>query len=480
MTMTTESLIRFSNTLAAITADFSAHLDFNQLETRLRGALQSLVDQILTPLLQETLNDSSSLLPALKTMAAKRGLKFCGYRTTRVRIFTGQTIALHSPYFTKAKPKQKPRHKKKRGPDGSGCHLALELFGFFKRTSLHLLSNVVQLALLCPSFEIAKQVLAEQSIHINVKTIQCFCQKLGQQARIHRGGISLKQCFDLKDKTVLVCFDGGRLRERRRKQGKKPAALKRQGYHTDWIEPKLLTIQFLDQQGQLIKEIQPLYDATLGKTDDFFDLLYDYLKHLKLSSAANIVFCADGAPGMWKRLPALMKRLKITHWHECLDYTHAKQNLREIIELVPSSLNEIKDNLFNHWKHLLWNGKWKALRSLIKTSIPGKKCQAALKKFDNYFFKNRSRMQYSHFKRMNLPIGSGAVESAIRRVVNLRLKGAGLFWKREMAETMLFLRSQYLSGRWQIMLENLSFDMRNPLLKDYHETRTGLVLAQAA
>jgi hypothetical protein len=29
---------------------------------------------------------------------------------------------------------------------------------------------------------------------------------------------------------------------------------------------------------------------------------------------------------------------------------------------------------------------------------------------------------------MALPIGSGAVESGIRRVVNLRLKGNGIFW----------------------------------------------------
>lgn len=475
-----ETTNHFSNTIAEIKADFMTHFDFNQLENRLRDAFQTLLDQLLKPLLQDILNDDGIFLSALKTMAAKRGLKYCGYRTTSVRIFTGQTLSLNSPYFTKAKSKRKMRHKKKRGPNGSGCHLALELFGFFERTSLNLISNVTQLALLCPSFKIAQQVLAEQAIHINIKTIRSLCQKLGQKTMAKRGVISLKKLCTLKDITVLVCFDGGRLRERRRKQGKKPASLKRQGYHTDWIEPKLLTIQFLDQQGQLIKEIPPLYDATLGKIDGFFDLLYDYLKHLNLSGAANIVFCADGAPGMWQRLPALMKRLKITYWHECLDYTHAKQNLREIIELAPSSLNEIKDNLFNHWKHLLWKGKWKTLRSLIKTSIPGKKRQAALKKFDSYFSKNRSRMQYSHFKRMNLPIGSGAVESAIRRVVNLRLKGAGLFWKKEMAETMLFLRSQYLSGRWRIMLENLSFDMRNLLRKDYHEAGTDLVLAQAA
>jgi hypothetical protein len=130
-------------------------------------------------------------------------------------------------------------------------------------------------------------VLAEQSVHITVKTIQCFCQKLGRQAMVNRGAVSLKKRYDLSDKTVLICFDGGRLRERKRKKGKKPATLTRQGYHTDWPEPKLLTIQLLDQQGELIKKIPPLYDATLGKIDDFFELLFDYLKQLNLAEAAN-------------------------------------------------------------------------------------------------------------------------------------------------------------------------------------------------
>jgi hypothetical protein len=47
-----------------------------------------------------------------------------------------------------------------------------------------------------------------------------------------------------------------------------------------------------------------------------------------------------------------------------------------------------------------------------------------------------------------LPIGSGAIESAIRRVVNLRLKGASIYWQKKSAEAVLLLRSYYKAGRW--------------------------------
>ena len=65
-------------------------------------------------------------------------------------------------------------------------------------------------------------------------------------------------------------------------------------------------------------------------------------------------------------------------------------------------------------------------------------------------------MAYAKLKAMKMPIGSGAVESAIRRVINLRLKAPGTFWTRDMAEYFLFLRSQLLSGRWDIVLTNIA------------------------
>ncbi len=65
-------------------------------------------------------------------------------------------------------------------------------------------------------------------------------------------------------------------------------------------------------------------------------------------------------------------------------------------------------------------------------------------------------MQYDLIAANGLPIGSGAMESAIRRVVNLRLKGASIYWLQDTAEAMLLLRSFYKSGRWD-MLKNKTF-----------------------
>jgi hypothetical protein len=66
------------------------------------------------------------------------------------------------------------------------------------------------------------------------------------------------------------------------------------------------------------------------------------------------------------------------------------------------------------------------------------------------------RMQYLQFRDPHLPCGSGPGESAIRRVIHLRLNAPGTFWTRPMAECILFLRAQLLCGRWDILLANLT------------------------
>ena len=76
--------------------------------------------------------------------------------------------------------------------------------------------------------------------------------------------------------------------------------------------------------------------------------------------------------------------------------------------------------------------------------------QGLLKREREYFKRNgeRGRMDYARIAALKLLIGSGAIESAIRRVVNLRLKGPSVYWHKTTAEAVLLLRSFYKAGRW--------------------------------
>jgi hypothetical protein len=71
------------------------------------------------------------------------------------------------------------------------------------------------------------------------------------------------------------------------------------------------------------------------------------------------------------------------------------------------------------------------------------------------------RLSYVSFRRQGLPLGSGAIESSIRRVINLRLKSNAIFWRQENAEIMLQVRAQVMTDRWdERMVELANFRRR--------------------
>ncbi len=45
------------------------------------------------------------------------------------------------------------------------------------------------------------------------------------------------------------------------------------------------------------------------------------------------------------------------------------------------------------------------------------------------------------------------MESAIRRVINLKMKGNSIFWYPESANPILLLRSFFKSGRWNLLAQ---------------------------
>ncbi len=323
------------------------------------------------------------------------------------------------------------------------------------------------MALLCPSFEVAKDVLAEQGLQVNVKTLRRYCQLIGAEGMKWRGLMSLDGTETLEKVTVVVGIDGGRLRERKRKPGRWKKGQKRQGFYTEWREPKLFTIYFLDAQGVVMREIAPLHDATMRNHEAAFSLLEQYLSALPLEQAEKLVFCGDGAPWIWSDVVSMCEQMKLdmTKVHQVLDYTHAKQQLGKLLDYVgKQGGNKRQQGKLDHkWKNLLWNGQIEALKTEIENYCVGNRKAAALKKWRKYFKKNQDRMQYQAFEKQNIPCGSGSVESAIRRVINLRLKVPGTFWKIEMAEVFLFLRSQLISGRWSIMMRNVTPQMARML-----------------
>ena len=425
--------------------------DLSALERGLMEPLKALYGKLVQSVVQRWLSDEG-VRAALRVLGGRLGRRLKEDRVVRVQIGWGVEIELRAPYFVKP-----PARGRRRGSHGRGAYLGLEVLGIRGRCSLLWLGEVVELALLCPSLAVAQQVLARRGVKMDIKRLRRLCQELGWWGLQQRGAGALRVGESWAGYTLVIEVDGGRLRERCPKRGRKRQGQSRSGYRGEWREPKQLVMYLLDAEGQVVKEFEPLYDATLSDHAGLFWILERYLSQLEVEALTRVVFCGDGAPWIWKDVQKLCQRqgLEADRVYQVLDYTHAKQNLQDLIELLPARV-QAAGTVAQRWKAWLWQGQLEKLHQDLHRQLHGHKREQALRKWASFFAPNLQRMQYARFRALKLPCGSGAVESAIRRVINLRLKGPGLFWTREMAECFLFLRSQLLSGRWAILLHNVA------------------------
>ncbi len=411
-----------------------------------------------------TLFQCKIVLAWLRTLGAQKALRFVSYQPVQITLPTGKRIKIRSPFFVKASPKKGP---KKRGPQNRGDHLLLSLLGFVHKVEPGLAFRAVQFAVLAPSFDIAAQILRHDGVELSPNKIRRLVAEIGNTElpeRVTRLLDDESSC-PLENQRVLIAVDGGRLRQRKNKRGPIPKGNKLHGFNSDWIEPKLFTIHLIDEDGNIIKEIPPFVDGTTEKLDAFLKLLEQYLIRLGIGKASEVILLGDGAPWIWERIPKLIKKtggpdLKVT---ETIDWTHAKQNLQKAFDSLSKKKAEQVD--FEYFKELLFTGNISKIVSDVKTVLKMRASSKIMKKLKSYFVSNSNRMQYENNQAMKAPIGSGVIESAIRRVVNLRLKSPGSFWKLDFAETMIYLRAQLLYGRWKYLKSNWSKRM----LQDFRE-----------
>lgn len=448
-----ENILSLLTKIEELKKDFRRDFNYNNFENNLILAMNEYLSIMIEVEIVGLMHDKR-FLSMLHILAGKQCLKFEGYRMVCVTILNGQNILINTPYFYNRAKGNKTRKKRVRCKGNNiDCHLGLSLIGLISRFSGNLASEICKMALLCPSNEMAVKLMSDRGVKINNKTLRKVVRDVGQIGLSYRGDISIGNKENLEGKTLIIGADGGRLRERDERKNKKGQT--RKGYTTDWKEPVLFTMYMADETGEVNKDFIPLYDATMQGKDYTFTLIETYLGSLDCKNLSRVVFVGDGAPWIWSRAEKLFKDIFPTvPTYQVLDYTHAKQALNEILVLLPRKCQE-REKLSALFKQRLWEGDVDGIEKMIRINLTGQGRKKALNKWRNYFLKNKDRMQYFEFKALGLPQGSGTVESAIRRVINLRLKSSGSFWKKENAEIYLFLRAQIISGRWNIFMENV-------------------------
>lgn len=357
----------------------------------------------------------------------------------------------------------------------------LAAYGFSEGSSPALCSQVARWSVLLTSYEAARRELDQHGVRMNIKVVHRIARQVGAEVlatrtrdleRYRRGELPMGKA--LVGKRVGVAIDGGRTRIRReirKVRDKRTGKKRRVPYKTEWREPKLLIIFELDKRGRMQRNSRPWIDGTFGGPDAVMELLAMHLHRLGAACAKQVVFLADGAPWIWERLEWVERRAGLNHSRvqRVLDCCHAVHQMSLALEMLSLHERERKKR-YGQLRGWLRAGQWRRVTN--KLMEWGEVLPGDSEYWTHVWYLQRhgeaGHMRYAVFRRNGIPLGSGAIESAIRRVVNLRLKSNGMLWREENAEAAMVLRAAALCDRWEETLSHARATTASNRRLDWH------------
>ena len=225
-----------------------------------------------------------------------------------------------------------------------------------------------------------------------------------------------------------------------------------------WREMKVVTLAPLgpDLQTDPAHERAQLawgaasYGVGTEEAEAFWWRVYVEARRRGLGTAAvrTVVVLGDGAHWIWERVRPFLC-LPGVEVVEIVDIYHAYQYLWAVGNALYGTgsleaaawVAPLKEQLSRH-------GAAPILTALAALAPSTEEAVRAIADAQTYFTGNAARMDYPQFAARQFPIGSGAVESACKGLVEARLKQAGMRWGVPGSQAIASLRALQRSGRW--------------------------------
>ena len=205
----------------------------------------------------------------------------------------------------------------------------------------------------------------------------------------------------------------------------------------------LATSPVAERGGQIVGSD---YVAQAGSWPEFWAVWQIHLAAL-VAQGKQLVFISDGV--IW-----LHEQLKTSYPQAVLilDIYHVMQHLAQAAQ---EGLRHPKARKV--WLKLMYNLLVSNRLDDVLNHLKGLSLTPDLgQRIRNYLLSNRHRMEYESYLKQGLCIGSGAIESANKAVVQSRLKRSGQRWSQAGAQRVLNLRTCRMSGRWHLVQEQIT------------------------
>ncbi|MGB6068074.1 MAG: ISKra4 family transposase, partial [Desulfomonilaceae bacterium] len=217
----------------------------------------------------------------------------------------------------------------------------------------------------------------------------------------------------------------------------------------EWREVKTLTLGELEDpvcedEEWVVHSREHSYFSRLANASDFQRLALVETHARGVEQAAVIAAVTDGAEWEQSFLDFHCPRAV-----RILDFPHAGEHLTPIGQALWGEQSEQTQLWLAEQRHRLkQSGPADLLADLHQLHEQHPHLEV-LPKHLAYLESRQDHMRYPEYRAQGLPIGSGAMESGNKVVVEARLKGAGMHWAEGHVDPLLGLRNILCSDRWE-------------------------------
>lgn len=185
------------------------------------------------------------------------------------------------------------------------------------------------------------------------------------------------------------------------------------------------------------------YTAYMGSAEEFKKLLFKAAIEAGYGTIKRAAVIADGAPWITK----ISEELFPDAVH-ILDYYHLSENVHKYALLVYPEDEIGRKRWVNSILNALEEGRVQDAIDIAKNkrveNIP-----VGTVNLPDYMEKNKHKINYKKFKNEGYFIGSGAIESGNKMVIQRRMVQSGMHWGIEVSQYIATLRAKYESGLWK-------------------------------
>lgn len=217
---------------------------------------------------------------------------------------------------------------------------------------------------------------------------------------------------------------------------------------SSWRENKLGIVfssdniyTWTDKKGEAQRQINKReYVTYIGGVSEFKKHLFSCALKNGYGEYGKTVLISDGAT--WIRN---MREELFPDAQQILDYYHLCEN----VNTYAKHLFGAEQSLYSAWANemcaLLKASEWVKVLDDVEGRKKPSLCPVDLY---GYIKNNIANIDYKHYLAEGYFIGSGAIESGNKSVLQQRLKQAGMRWNTQTAQCLLTLRAKYKSGLW--------------------------------